>query len=59
MHKSIGKSPVGENLISLANTLVDLIYEPEESEFLRLGRINGKKTLNGKAMLFYQAYYFL
>ena len=57
MHKSIGKSPVGENLISLANTLVDLIYEPEESEFLRLGRINGKKTLNGKAMLFYQAYY--
>ena len=57
MHKTEGKSPVGEDLISLASNLVDLIYEPEESEFLRLGRINGKKTLNGKAMLFYQAYY--
>lgn len=58
MHKTIGKSPVGEDLIKLVNdALVDLIYEPLESEFLRLGRVNGKKTLNGKAMLFYQAYY--
>ena len=57
MHKTEGISPVSSDLISLASSLVDLIYEPEESEFLRLGRINGKKTLNGKAMLFYQAYY--
>ena len=57
MHKTEGKSPIGSSLIEKASTLVDLIYEPKESEFLRLGRINGKKTINGLAMLFYQAYY--
>ena len=57
MHKTEGISPVGNDLISLSNACVDLIYVPKESEFLRLGRINGKKTVNGEAMLFYQAYY--
>ena len=57
MHKTEGKSPISVDLIKMASTLVDLIYEPKESEFLRLGRINGKKTVNGLAMLFYQAYY--
>lgn len=58
MHKTEGKSPVSEEFIQLTkDALVDLIYEPVESEFLRLGRVNGLKTLNGKAMLFYQAYY--
>lgn len=58
MHKSEGKSPVSEDFIKLVKeSVVDLIYEPAESEFLRLGRINGLKTLNGAAMLFYQAYY--
>ena len=57
MHKSVGKSPVSENLLKLCDAAVDLIYVPAESEFLRLARINGKKTVNGEAMLFYQAYY--
>jgi shikimate 5-dehydrogenase len=36
---------------------VDLIYVPEKSEFLTLAEKLGKKIINGKAMLFYQAYY--
>lgn len=57
MHKSEGISPVSEELIKLCKSAVDLIYVPAQSEFLRLADINGKKTLNGEAMLFYQAYY--
>ena len=57
MHKTVGKSPIGEEFFKGAEAAVDLIYEPKESEFLRLARINGLKTLNGEAMLFYQAYY--
>lgn len=57
MHKTEGISPVGEGLLKLCQTAVDLIYVPEKSEFLRLAECNGKKIVNGDAMLFYQAYY--
>ena len=40
-----------------AKAAIDLIYAPAESEFLRLAKERGVKTLNGEAMLFYQAYY--
>ena len=33
----------------------DLIYHPEESVFLRHGRLSGHLTKNGKAMIVYQA----
>ncbi len=56
MHGNAG-SPAGRELISLCDTAVDLIYEPAETEFLRLARECGKKTVNGGAMLFYQAYF--
>lgn len=66
MHNTVGQVPsvlyeTGEiapadALISQCNIAVDLIYVPAESEFLRLARINGKRTVNGAAMLFYQAY---
>lgn len=57
MHKTVGISPVGESLIKLCGAAVDLIYVPARSEFLRLAEVNGKRTVNGEAMLFYQAYY--
>lgn len=57
MHKTEGISPVGEELLKLCSAAVDLIYVPAQSEFLRLAAVNGKKTVNGEAMLFYQAYY--
>lgn len=57
MHKSEGKSPAGEGLLSRCKAAFDLIYVPRESEFLRLAKGLGKKTVNGLGMLFYQAYY--
>lgn len=57
MHESVGLSPVTEDVISCCESAVDLIYEPKESEFLRIARGYGKKTVNGLSMLFYQAYY--
>ena len=52
-----GEFPVGEALLAGCTAAVDLIYEPAQSEFLRIAASLGKKTLNGGAMLFYQAYY--
>ncbi len=49
-------SPVDERLLSLCDTAVDLIYVPKQSAFLRLAEALNKKTVNGEAMLFYQAY---
>lgn len=57
MHKTEGLSPVGEELLKLCTVAVDLIYCPEESKFLQIAKTYGKQTVNGKAMLFYQAYY--
>ena len=57
MHKSVGLSPVGENVLKECEVAADLIYVPEESEFLRIAKSLGKKAFNGRAMLFYQAYY--
>lgn len=57
MHKTEGLSPVGEELISLCEVAIDLIYEPRLSKFLEIAQNLGKKIINGQAMLFYQAYY--
>ncbi|MDE6274458.1 MAG: shikimate dehydrogenase [Clostridiales bacterium] len=67
MHDTVGKtpsvtwengsvSPVGKELLSLCDTAIDLIYVPAQSEFLRIAKECGKRTVNGAAMLFYQAY---
>ena len=57
MHDTEGVSPVSEKAFLGAQHAIDLIYEPQESEFLRLAKKQGVKTLNGAAMLFYQAYF--
>ena len=57
MHDSEGVSPLSRQAFEGKETAVDLIYEPKESEFLRLAKSCGLKTVNGAAMLFYQAYY--
>jgi shikimate dehydrogenase len=41
--------------LSNKHFLYDLIYNPEETTFLRLGRMAGAKTMNGYAMLIKQA----
>ena len=57
MHDSEGRSPVSLSAFQGAEWAIDLIYVPEKSEFLRLGERAGAKICNGKAMLFYQAYF--
>lgn len=57
MHKTEGISPVGEDILKGCEVAVDLIYEPEKSEFLRIAESLGKRIINGEGMLFYQAYY--
>lgn len=56
MHDTVGKSPVGRELLSLCDTAVDLIYMPARSRFLEIAQEEGKRTVNGDSMLFYQAY---
>jgi len=65
MHDTVGKTPSvpdgnGDDcilrLVENCSAVVDLIYEPKESELLRLARERGKRVLNGEAMLFFQAY---
>jgi shikimate 5-dehydrogenase len=33
----------------------DLVYHPEETVFLRQGRLTGHRTMNGKSMIVHQA----
>ena len=55
MYPNMGKSPVSEEVISKFNDIVDIIYNPEETEFLRLGKKLNKKTCGGLYMLVGQA----
>lgn len=57
MHDTVGQSPVTEQAFEGVKCAVDLIYRPAKSEFLRLAEGKDIFTLNGAAMLFYQAYY--
>ncbi len=57
MHDTEGLSPVSQNAFRGGQVAVDLIYTPAESEFLRLAKEEGLRTLNGAGMLFYQAYF--
>lgn len=57
MHKTEGISPVGGDILGMCEVAVDLIYTPEKSRFLEIAEGLGKKIINGRAMLFYQAYY--
>ncbi len=57
MHDTEGVSPVDQSAFVGTNVAVDLIYHPKQSEFLRIARDLGLKTVNGESMLFYQAYY--
>ena len=57
MHESEGFSPVTEKAFRGASVAIDLIYTPQESEFLRLAKMQDLQILNGEKMLFYQAYY--
>lgn len=50
-----GESPVGPEVIRRFDVLVDMVYNPLETEFLHLGRLAGKQVCGGLYMLVAQA----
>lgn len=51
-----GEIPFPDALFKSCTLAVDLIYEPQESAFLKQAKACGIRAVNGFAMLFYQAY---
>ncbi|MEA3444461.1 MAG: shikimate dehydrogenase [Bacteroidota bacterium] len=56
MYPNIDESPaIDYSAITGKHLLIDLIYNPEETLFLKKGKANGATCLNGLKMLHYQA----
>ena len=55
MYPNVKATPLSEKTIKRFDHLIDLIYNPNETTFLRLGRENNKQTANGLDMLVGQA----
>lgn len=55
MFPNILNSPVGKESLEKYENLVDLIYNPKETLFLKYGKELGKKSVNGLFMLVAQA----
>lgn len=55
MYPKVEATPVNEECISKFSAAVDLIYNPEETLFLKLASKNGLKAVNGLYMLVGQA----
>lgn len=55
MYPNMGCAAVSEEIISRFQAAMDLIYNPKETEFLRLAKEHGLKTRNGMYMLTAQA----
>ena len=55
MYPKTGVSPVSADVVKNFAAAVDLIYNPAETEFLRLARSAGKTAVNGLLMLAAQA----
>ena len=55
MYPHVGVSPVSEQMIARCSAVFDAVYNPEETELLRLAGKLGKKTVGGMEMLVYQA----
>lgn len=55
MYPDTNDCPVDEQVIQQYDTLIDLIYNPYETHFLKTGKAMNKKTFNGLDMLIGQA----
>lgn len=55
MYPNVNDTPLSETAIQQFDYLIDLIYNPSETAFLRLGRKQNKQTANGLDMLVGQA----
>lgn len=47
MYPKVGFSPVGPDILDHFQDLADMVYNPTETEFLRLGKSLGKRTVGG------------
>ncbi|HEX9027517.1 MAG TPA: shikimate dehydrogenase [Clostridium sp.] len=55
MYPHMNETAVNEDIISHFNILIDLIYNPKETEFLKIGKTLNKKVCGGIEMLVGQA----
>lgn len=57
MYPNVGKSPVSGQVVSRCKAVFDAVYNPRETELLRLAGQAGVKTVGGMGMLVCQAAY--
>jgi len=55
MYPHIEETPVNEDIISNFNALIDIIYNPKQTKFLKIGKTLNKKVCGGIEMLVGQA----
>lgn len=55
MHPHAGASPVSKNVVGRCGAVFDAVYNPRETELLRIARQAGVQTVGGMEMLVYQA----
>jgi len=56
MHPNVDKSPIeNDEFFSNVDFIVDIIYNPKETFFMKKGKDFGVTTMNGLGMLFFQA----
>lgn len=55
MYPHMDESPVDENIVANFNSLIDIIYNPKETKFLKIGKVLNKKVAGGIEMLVGQA----
>ena len=55
MHPKVGVSPVSKAVVSRCAAVFDAVYNPDETELLRIARSLNKTAVHGMAMLVWQA----
>lgn len=55
MYPKIDESPVDESVIKNFNVLIDIVYNPRKTKFLKIGEELNKNVYGGLLMLIYQA----
>lgn len=55
MYPKVDDTPVNEDIINNFNSLIDIIYNPRETRFLKIGKNSNKKVCGGIEMLVGQA----
>ena len=57
MYPNVGESPVSKQVVNRCSAVFDAVYNPKETELLRLAKECGVKTIGGMGMLVCQAAY--